>query len=63
MGTRFATVEAIECDGRTAEDSKRSLSPVLSTMAGSIEQVCVCVCVCVCVRARARKGPTLKVIR
>jgi hypothetical protein len=43
----------IQCDGRTMEDSKRSLPPVLPTMAGSVEQVCVCVCVCVraCVRA------------
>ena len=49
-GTRFVTMEDIECDGRTAEDSKRSLPPVLPTMAGSMEQVCVCVCVCV--RAR-----------
>jgi hypothetical protein len=32
----------IECDGRTPEDYKRSLLPVLPTMAGSIEQVCVC---------------------
>jgi len=31
----------IECDGRTPEDSKRSLLPVLPTMAGSKEQVCV----------------------
>ena len=30
-----------ECDGRTPEDSKRSLPPVLPTMAGSMEQVCV----------------------
>ena len=41
-GTHFATMEDIECDGRTAEDSKRSLPPVLPTMAGSMEQVCVC---------------------
>ena len=34
----------IEWDGRTPEDSKRSLPPVLPTMAGSMEQVCVCVC-------------------
>ena len=40
----------IECDGRTPEDSKRSILPVLLTMAESMEQVCVCVCVC----ARAR---------
>ena len=33
----------MECDGRTAEDSKRSLPPVLPTMAGSMEQLCVCV--------------------
>jgi hypothetical protein len=52
-GTRFATMEDIEPDGRTAEVSKRSLHPVLPTMAGSMEQVCVCV----------RRGPTLKVIR
>ena len=32
----------IECDGRTPQDSKISLPPVLSTMAGSMEQVCVC---------------------
>jgi hypothetical protein len=32
----------MECDGRTAEDSKRSLPPVLPTMAGLMEQVCVC---------------------
>ena len=31
----------IECDGSTPEDSKRSLPPVHSTMAGSMEQVCV----------------------
>jgi len=30
----------IECDGRTSEDSKRSLLPVLPTIAGSKEQVC-----------------------
>jgi len=41
----------IEWDGRTPEDSKRSLLPVLPKMAGSMEQVCV------------HKGPTLKVIR
>ena len=41
-GTRFATVEDIECEGRIAEDSKRSLPPVLPTMAGSMEQVCTC---------------------
>ena len=29
-----------ECDGRTSEDSKRSLPPVLPTMAGWMEQVC-----------------------
>jgi hypothetical protein len=40
--TRFATMEDIECDGRTAEDSKRSLPPVLPTMAGSMQQECVC---------------------
>jgi hypothetical protein len=45
-GTRFAIMEDIECDGRTPEDSKRSLPPMLPTMAGSMEQVCVCVCVC-----------------
>jgi len=32
----------IECDGRTPEDSKRSLPPVLPTMVGSMEQLCVC---------------------
>ena len=32
----------IECDGRTPEDSKRSLLPVLPTMARSMEQTCVC---------------------
>ena len=32
----------IECDGRTPEDSKRSLPPVHPTMEGSMEQVCVC---------------------
>ena len=32
----------IECDGRTPEDSKRSLPPVLPTLSGSMEQVCVC---------------------
>jgi hypothetical protein len=42
--TRFATMEDIECDGRTAEDSKRSLPPVLPTLFGSMEQVCVCGC-------------------
>jgi len=31
----------IECDGRTPEDSKRSLRPVLPTVTGSMEQVCV----------------------
>jgi len=31
----------IECDGGTPEDSKRRLLPVLPTMAGSKEQVCV----------------------
>jgi len=41
-GTRFATMEDIECDDRTPGDSKRSLPLVLSTMAGSMEQVCVC---------------------
>jgi hypothetical protein len=41
-GTPFATMENIECDDRTLEDSKRSLLPVLPTMAGSIEQVCLC---------------------
>jgi hypothetical protein len=41
----------VECDDLTPEDSKRSLLPVLPTMAGSIEQVCV------------HKGPTFKVIR
>jgi hypothetical protein len=51
--TRFATIEDIERDGLTAEDSKRRLSPVLPTMAVSKEQVYVCMC----------KGPTSKVIR
>ena len=37
-GTRFAIIE-IECDGRTPEDSKRSIPPVFPTMAGSMEQV------------------------
>jgi hypothetical protein len=46
-------VHQIECDGRTQEDSKTNLPPVLSTIAGSREQVCV----------RARKDLTLKVIR
>jgi hypothetical protein len=41
-GTRFATMEDIDFDGRTAKDSKRSLPSVLSTMTGSMEQVCVC---------------------
>jgi len=41
-GTRFATMEDIECDNQTPRDSKRSLPPVLPTMAGSMEQVCVC---------------------
>jgi len=40
-GTRFATMEDIEWNA-TAEDSKRRLPPVLPTMAGSMEQVCVC---------------------
>jgi len=31
----------IECDDRTPEDSKRSFPPVLPTIAGSMEQVCV----------------------
>jgi hypothetical protein len=50
-GTPFATMENIECGDRTPEGSKRNPPPVLPTMAGSMEQVCV------------RKGPTLKVIR
>jgi len=33
-GTDFATMEDIECDDRTPEDSKRSLPPELPTMAG-----------------------------
>jgi hypothetical protein len=41
-GARFATMEDIECDDRTPGDSKRSLLPVLPTMAGLMEQVCVC---------------------
>jgi hypothetical protein len=63
-GTRFATMEDTECDDWTSGDSKRSLPPVLPTMARSMEQVCVRVCVCVCVRARVcvHKDPTLKVI-
>jgi len=32
----------MECEGQTPEDSKRSLPPVLPTMAGLTEQVCVC---------------------
>ena len=32
----------IKSDGRTPEDSKRSLPLVLPTMAGSMEQVCLC---------------------
>ena len=32
----------IECNGRTPEDSKRSLLPVLPTLARSMEKVCVC---------------------
>jgi hypothetical protein len=39
-GTRFA--KDIECDNQTPGGSKRSLLPVLPTMAGSMEQVCVC---------------------
>ena len=39
----------IKCDGRTPEDSKRSLPPVLQ---GSMEQVCVC--------AYVRNGPTFE---
>jgi hypothetical protein len=42
----------MECDGRTPKDSKISLPPVLPTVAGSMEQVCVCVGVCACVSAR-----------
>ena len=38
-GTRFATMEDIECNDRTLEDSKRSLPPVLLTMEGSMQQV------------------------
>ena len=33
-GPGFATMEDIECDDRTPEDSKRSLPPELPTMAG-----------------------------
>jgi len=33
----------MECNGRTPEDSKISLPPVVPTMARSMEQVCVCV--------------------
>jgi hypothetical protein len=32
----------MECDDRTPKDSKRSLPPVLPTMTGLMEQVCVC---------------------
>ena len=32
----------IKCDGQTLEDSKRSFPPVLPTIAGSMEQVCMC---------------------
>ena len=32
----------IECDNRTPEDSKRSPPPVLPTMPGSMEHLCVC---------------------
>jgi hypothetical protein len=32
----------IKWDGRAPEDSKRSLSPVLPMMEGSMEQACVC---------------------
>jgi hypothetical protein len=31
----------LECDGRIPEDTKISLPPVLPTMAGSMEQVCM----------------------
>ena len=42
-GTRFATMEDIKSNATAKlEDSKRSLPPVLPTMAGSMEQVCVC---------------------
>jgi hypothetical protein len=34
----------IEWEGRTPDDSKWSLPPVLPTNAGSMEHVCVCVC-------------------
>jgi hypothetical protein len=34
----------MECDGRTLEDSKKSLPPVLTTVTGSMEQMCVYVC-------------------
>jgi hypothetical protein len=40
-GPRFATMEDVECDDWTPGDSKRSLLPVLPTMAGSMEQVFV----------------------
>jgi hypothetical protein len=45
-GTRSATMEGhqMECGGRTPEDSKINLPPVLPAVAGSVEQVCVCVC-------------------
>jgi hypothetical protein len=42
MRTRFATMEDIKCEGQTAEDSKRSLPPMIPTMAGLMKQVCVC---------------------
>jgi hypothetical protein len=54
-GTRFATMEVkVQCDGRTPEDSRRSLQPVLLTVAGSMEQACM--------RVSARACLTLKVI-
>jgi hypothetical protein len=51
--------QQIERDGRITEASNRYLPPMLPTVAGSMERVCVCVCLSVCVH----KGPTVKVIR
>jgi hypothetical protein len=45
----------MECEGRTAEDSNRSLLPVLQQWQDPSSQ-CVRVCV------RARKGPTVEVL-
>jgi hypothetical protein len=38
----------IKSDSQMLEDSKRSLPPVLPTMAGASVFVCACVCVCTC---------------